>query len=122
MALPFVHLKHETMPEYPGPGLHIHWMEVEGPFAEEWPSESYRRVFGDVDPRTATLADAEKLLRDFLPKAFRRPVTDGEERPFVARRRIAGIGQLLRSGPETGFEGRADFSKVSVLQRIDCGR
>ncbi|OYW22121.1 MAG: hypothetical protein B7Z55_04990, partial [Planctomycetales bacterium 12-60-4] len=31
VALPFVYLKHETMPEYPGPGLHIHWMEVEGP-------------------------------------------------------------------------------------------
>ena len=83
VALPFVYLKHETMPEYPGPGLHIHWMEVEGPFADAWPTESYRRVFGDVDPKKGTLADAEKLLREFLPRAFRRPVTEGEEKLFV---------------------------------------
>ena len=58
-------------------------MEVEGPFPEAWPTESYRRVFGNVDPKTGTLADAEKLLRDLLPRAFRRPVTEGEEKPFV---------------------------------------
>lgn len=108
VALPFVHLKHETMPEYPGPGLHIHWMEVEGPFAEEWPSESYRRVFGDVDPGTATLADAEKLLRDFLPKAFRRPVTDGEERPFVAL-----VAESLESG--SSFEAALRLGLKAVL-------
>ena len=84
VALPFVYLKHETMPEYPGPGLKIHWMEVEGPFPEAWPTESYRRVYGDVDPKTGTLADAEKLLKELLPKAFRRPIQSGEEKPFVA--------------------------------------
>lgn len=83
VALPFVYLKHETMPEYPGPGLHIHWLEVEGPFPDSWPTESYRRVFGDVDPKTGTLADAEMLLRDLLRRAFRRPVTQDEEKPFV---------------------------------------
>lgn len=83
VTLPFVYLKHETMPEYPGPGLHIHWMEVEGPLPEAWPTESYRRVFGDIDPKHGTLADAEILLRKLLPKAFRRPVTEGEEKPFV---------------------------------------
>ena len=84
VALPFVYLKHETMPEYPGPGLHIHWMEVAGPYPESWPTESYRRVFGAVDPKLGTLADAEKLLRELLPRAFRRPVTEGEVQPFVA--------------------------------------
>jgi mono/diheme cytochrome c family protein len=108
VALPFVHLKHETMPEYPGPGLHIHWMEVEGPFAEEWPSESYRRVFGAVDPKTATLADAEKLLRNFLPKAFRRPVIDGEERPFVEL-----VAESLESG--TSFDAALRLGLKAVL-------
>ncbi len=84
VALPFVYLKQETMAEYPGPGLKIHWMEVEGPFPESWPTESYRRVFGEVDPKRGTLADAEKLLREFLPRAFRRPVTDEEVQPFVS--------------------------------------
>ncbi|MFM8471803.1 MAG: DUF1592 domain-containing protein [Limisphaerales bacterium] len=84
VALPFVYLNHKNMPEYPGPGLKIHWMEVEGPFPETWPTESYRRVFGDVDPKAGTLADAEKLLRAFLPRAFRRPVGEEEVKPFVA--------------------------------------
>lgn len=84
VALPFVYLNQKNMPEYPGPGLKIHWVEIEGPFPEAWPTESYRRVFGGVDPKTGTLADAENLLRAFLPRAFRRPVAEGEERPFVA--------------------------------------
>ena len=93
VALPFVYLKHETMPEYPGPGLHVHWMEVEGPLPETWPTESYRRVFGEVDPQGGNLADAEKLLRELLPRAFRRPVAEGEEKPFV---------ELVASSMESG--------------------
>jgi mono/diheme cytochrome c family protein len=84
VALPFVYLKQETMAEYPGPGLKIHWIEVEGPFPESWPTESYRRVFGDADPKSGTLADAEKLLRELLPRAFRRPVAAAEVEPFVS--------------------------------------
>ncbi len=84
VALPFVYLKQETIAEYLGPGLKIHWIEVEGPFPETWPTESYRRVFGEADPKQGTLADAEKVLRELLPRAFRRPVIEGEEKPFVA--------------------------------------
>lgn len=83
VALPFVYLKQETMQEYPGPGLHIHWMEVEGPLPEKWPTESYRRVYGDVNPKTATLVDAESLLKKLLPKAFRRPLQPDEERAYT---------------------------------------
>jgi mono/diheme cytochrome c family protein len=84
VGLPFVYLKPETVADYPGPGLKIHWIEVEGPLPEAWPTESFRRVFGDADPKSGTLADAEKVLRQLLPKAFRRPVVEGEEKPFVA--------------------------------------
>ena len=83
VALPFVYLKQETMQEYPGPGLHIHWMEVEGPLPEKWPTESYRRVYGDVDPKMASLTDAESLLKKLLPRAFRRPLQPGEERNYT---------------------------------------
>lgn len=82
VALPFVYLKQETMQEYPGPGLHIHWIEVEGPLPEKWPTESYRRVYGDINPKTGTLADAESLLKKLLPKAFRRPLQPDEERTY----------------------------------------
>ena len=83
VALPFVYLKQETMQGYPGPGLHIDWMEVEGPLPEKWPTESYRRVYGDVNPETATLADAESLLKKLLPRAFRRPIQPGEDRAYT---------------------------------------
>lgn len=83
VALPFVYLKRETMQEYPGPGLHIHWIEVAGPLPEKWPTESYRRVYGDVDPKTASLTDAESLLKKLLPRAFRRPLQPGEERNYT---------------------------------------
>ena len=107
VALPFVYLKHETMPEYPGPGLHIHWMEVEGPFPDAWPTESYRHVFGDVDPKSGTLVDAEKLLRDLLPKAFRRPVIEGEEKPFVEL-----VASSLESGQSFEASLRAGIKAV----------
>lgn len=107
VALPFVYLKHETMPGYPGPGLHIHWMEVEGPLPETWPTESYRRVFGDVDPQRGTLADAEKLLRELLPRAFRRPVVEGEEKPFVAL-----VASSLESGQPFEASLRAGIKAV----------
>jgi len=107
IALPFVYLKHETMPEYPGPGLQIHWIEVEGPFPEVWPTESYRRVFGDVDPKKGTLADAEKLLRELLPKAFRRPIAEGEEKPFVAL-----VAKSLDSGQPFEMSLRAGIKGV----------
>ena len=82
VALPFVYLKQDTMQDYPGPGLHIHWIEVEGSLPEAWPTESYRRVFGDVDPKLGTHAEAVKLLRVMLRKAFRRPTTEAEVIPF----------------------------------------
>ncbi|MFM9964857.1 MAG: DUF1592 domain-containing protein [Planctomycetaceae bacterium] len=107
VGLPFVYLKQETMAEYPGPGLQIHWMEVEGPFPEAWPTESYRRVFGDADPKTGTLADAKKLLRALLPRAFRRPVSEGEEKPFVAL-----VASSLESGQPFEASLRAGLKAV----------
>jgi hypothetical protein len=67
-----------------GPGLAIDWVEIEGPLLQDWPPESWRRVFGDVDPQAGTLADAERLLRRFLPRAFRRPTTAAQLAPYLA--------------------------------------
>ena len=83
MSLPRIYLKGDDYPIYPGVGLAVGTIECEGPFSESWPSESYRRVYGDADPKTAGLADAEKILRALLPRAFRRPTTDEELAPFV---------------------------------------
>jgi mono/diheme cytochrome c family protein len=64
-----------------GPTLGLIWFEVEGPLAptvDRMP-ECYKRVF--VATPSATLAKpvaAEKILRNFATRSFRRPVRDDE--------------------------------------------
>jgi len=85
---------------YKGPGLNIQWVEIDGPLHDSWPPLSHRRIFGDLQQvRTPTpedknrmevvskepLADAERILRDFMRRAFRRTVTDDDIKPFLAR-------------------------------------
>ena len=76
----------KPLEQYSGPGLAVEWLEIEGPL-DEYPPAGYKRLFGDLplkgrykgdsqrvasaDPR----ADAERLMRSFLPQAFRRPVS-----------------------------------------------
>lgn len=83
--------------QYSGPGLAVEWLEIEGPL-EDFPSLGYRRLFGDVPlarrvswnanslapSTTRPREDAERLIRDLLPVAFRRPVSPTLERYFVA--------------------------------------
>jgi hypothetical protein len=85
---------------YKGPGLAVQWVEIEGPLHETWPPPSHRRLFGDLQHTPAPtpedknrlevvsqepLADAQRLLRDFLRRAFRRTVTEEDVKPFLAR-------------------------------------
>src|SRR3954452_8867283 len=74
--------------EYPGSGLGVHWIEVEGPITP-WPPVSYTRLLGEVNLEAGSLADAQSILRRFLPKAFRRPVSEDEVKLYVA---LAGSG------------------------------
>jgi mono/diheme cytochrome c family protein len=81
---------------YDGPGLAVQWVEVEGPLHDTWPPESHRRIFGDL-PRQPVPgnrdrlevvsdnpeADAERILRGFARRAFRRAVTDEDVRPYL---------------------------------------
>src|SRR5262245_13246515 len=86
--------------KYKGPGLAIQWVEIEGPLHETWPPLSHRGLFGDLPQAAAPtpddkyrrevvskqpLVDAERLLRRFLRRAFRRAVTDEDVNPFLAR-------------------------------------
>jgi mono/diheme cytochrome c family protein len=100
---------------YAGPGLAVHWVEVEGPLAESWPPASHRRLFGDLPQapfgkwkeRLEVVsqnppADADRILRPFLRRAFRRPVTDLDLQPFLSlvRARLAekdSFEQALRT-------------------------
>lgn len=84
--------------KYEGKGLALHWIEVEGPLHDSWPPESHKRIFGDLPQKPAPIynfskrvevtskdpdADAEKILKSFARRAFRRTVTDEEIKPFV---------------------------------------
>lgn len=96
-----------------GLGLAIQWIEVEGPLTDVWPPVGHTRLFGDTPlkpfkelpketlapgslsalrntdkltpiPSGDLVAAAKPLLRDFLARAFRRPVTDDEVAPYFA--------------------------------------
>lgn len=93
--------KHEARP-----GVGILWAETRGPLDQSFPSESQKRLFGDVDHITMApekqiymrhrkrvqqhivesskpREDAQRILREFVPRAFRRPVADEEIQPFI---------------------------------------
>ena len=84
--------------KYEGKGLAVQWVDVEGPIHDTWPPESHRRIFGDLPQKSAPIynfskrvevaskdaeADAERILRTFARRAFRRAVTDDDLKPFL---------------------------------------
>jgi len=85
--------------QYDGPGLAVEWVEVEGPLYDRWPPECHRRIFGDLlqgpapiynQPKRVEvissdpMVDAERILRGFAARAYRRPVTDDDIKPLLA--------------------------------------
>ena len=82
--------------KYTGPGLVIQWVDVEGPILESWPPPSHKAIFGDLKQTRLSpsrfevvseqpMVDADRILRDFARRAFRRSVTDDDIKPFLAR-------------------------------------
>jgi mono/diheme cytochrome c family protein len=109
--------------DYDGPGLKVDWVEVEGPLYDSWPPESHRRIFGEMKQAPAPiynqsrrvevvsdrpLIDAERILREFTRRAFRRGVTDADVRPFVEV-----VEQRLASG--SSFEQAVRAALKGVL-------
>ncbi|MBC8115856.1 MAG: DUF1587 domain-containing protein, partial [Candidatus Saccharimonas sp.] len=85
--------------KYEGPGLGIEWIDVEGPLHDAWPPESHRRIFGDMAQGPAPiynyskrvevvskdpLVDADRILRNFARRAYRRAVSDADIGPLVS--------------------------------------
>ena len=65
------------------PGVAFRWLEVEGPLDDEWPGPGHRLLFDDLPLRekgagtvevvtSDPQADAERLLRRFMRRAYRR--------------------------------------------------
>ncbi len=77
-------------------GVAFYWLELDGPLVEQWPPASYRALFGDLPFRAVEGAyrveaisqnpaeDAAALLRDFMGRAYRRPLEEGEVERFRA--------------------------------------
>ena len=53
--------------DYPGPGIVVGEIEVEGPL-EPWPPPSRALVLGGADPLKGTLEDARRVLLPLLPR------------------------------------------------------
>ncbi|MEY4483474.1 MAG: hypothetical protein RL693_926 [Verrucomicrobiota bacterium] len=83
-------------------------VEVTGPLIDKWPPESYTRLLGTTDLKNGTLADAERILREFLPRAFRRAVAEEEGARFFS---------LIKSRMELGrsFQESLSSGLVGVL-------
>ena len=67
----------------------IEWIEIEGPLFDTWPSRGHTLLYGDLPIEKGHVvskqpeADARRLLSGFLPKVFRRPVTETEVSDLV---------------------------------------
>jgi len=86
------------------PAVAFRWMEVEGPIVDTFPTLGHQLLFGKLPMRMldgkvdVTPFDAEKdsqfLIRQFMRRAWRRPVTDTDIEPYVklaSKSRDAGL-------------------------------
>ncbi|HVY68891.1 MAG TPA: DUF1592 domain-containing protein, partial [Verrucomicrobiae bacterium] len=91
------------------PGVAFQWMEVQGPIVDEWPPAGHKLLFGDLPMKDRPEApqptegrgrrrrpppgvevtsasperDAERLLRGFMERAYRRPVRNADTALFL---------------------------------------
>ena len=65
------------------PRLFLDYLEVEGPLYEQWPPKSHVSLFQTFDESIDPLQNARNVFNDFLPKAWRRPVSSFELEPIL---------------------------------------
>ena len=76
------------------PGVAYHWLEVEGPIYDTWPTRGQQVIAGGLPLKADSAGhveivpnepdrDGERLVRGFMQQAIRHPVTDVEIAPFV---------------------------------------
>ncbi|MBC8326154.1 MAG: DUF1592 domain-containing protein [Verrucomicrobia subdivision 3 bacterium] len=69
---------------YRGPGIKITRFTIEGPFYDEWPPPSFRATYdAETVPDLSQATEREQLIMRFAKRAFRRPVTQAEIRPYL---------------------------------------
>ena len=103
--------RNPLMTESGAPGVAFQWMEVEGPLRDETTTAGYQALFGDLPLKEKAPGkglnatkfevvskdpshDTERLLRQFLQKAYLRPVQEADVNRFAAlatSQRTAGL-------------------------------
>ncbi|NBV22121.1 MAG: DUF1592 domain-containing protein [Proteobacteria bacterium] len=113
-------VSHGTIPwqnkadEYTGPGIAVQWFEVEGPLdAAEWPPATRKQLLGETDLDRGTYADAERIVKQFAARAFRRPVSDADLAPYLALMR-----ERMDRGVKFGDALRVGLKSVLVSPRF----
>lgn len=99
--------RYPPLPEEGQPGVAFRWIELDGPLSSEsWPPPSHRVLFGDLPIRPAPAGsdwpvevltgeperEAARLLRRFVDRAARQPVSDEDLAHYehLVRDRLAG--------------------------------
>lgn len=80
------------------PELYVDWIEIEGPVHPIWPPESHRLLIPEEIAEQDDSKWSEQVIGRFVRKAFRRPVTREEVRPYVAiyaKARQQGLSQIV---------------------------
>jgi hypothetical protein len=91
--------------EYPGPGIVVGEIEVEGPL-EPWPPPSRALMLGGADPLKGTLEVARKVLLPLLPRAFRRSLPPSAAEPYLALVKAElDAGRSYRDALRVGLKG-----------------
>jgi len=89
--------------------LQIESIEIEGPMQKEWPPPSHKALFFAGDKRN-DLAYAREIFARFLPRAYRRPVTNEE---------IDAIVAVVKNAQTTGKLSFQEAMRTG-LERVLC--
>lgn len=99
------------------PGVAFQWLEVEGPLYEAWPTPGQHLISGDLPVKETApgkleivpndpVKDGERLVREFVRGALRRPVQDSDTQPFVELFQTArGTGVSFTEALLTAYTG-----------------
>ena len=85
------YLPERNVRDYRGEGIAMRSLELEGPLLDEWPPRSVARLLGGIEVDNgeiqltkSPLEHIQDVISDFAPRAFRRPLHEGETEAFVA--------------------------------------
>jgi mono/diheme cytochrome c family protein len=118
---------HNPLAERDGqPGLAMQWLEVEGPILDGWPGAGHKLLFDNlplkrkndqapVEVVSQDPADAERLLRRFMQRAYREPFADEDVARF-----LKVIEAAAKSGGDFANAMIAGYTAVLCSPKFVC--